>query len=88
MTESTTHATHFSEETISEIELLTLFSLTSTLEGIKIHHDADPARIRAGQSLHAKGFTTQPDGGYLTTLGIEAAEHAQAVVQLLQASSH
>lgn len=76
--------THFSEALIHEVELLTLFSLSSTLEGIKIHHEADPARIAAGESLFAKGLTTQSDGGYLTPLGVEAAEHAQSLVSLLK----
>ncbi len=83
MTAGSHGMTHFSEAIIHELELLTLFSLTSTLEGIKIHHEADPARIAAGESLFAKGLTTQPDGGYLTPLGIEAAEHAQAAIRLL-----
>ena len=79
-------ATHLSEEIVQELELLNLFSLTSTLEGLKIHHEADPARIAAGASLFAKGLTTLPDGGYLTPLGVEAAEHAQSAVRILRAS--
>ena len=54
--------------------------------GLKIHHEADPARIAAGASLCAKGLTTLPDGGYLTPLGMEAAEHAQSAVRILSAS--
>ena len=45
---------------------------------------ADAGRIQAGERLHAKGLTTQADGGYLTPLGVEAAEHAQALIRLLQ----
>ena len=77
---------HLNEEIIQELELLSLFSLSSTLEGLKIHHEADPARIAAGASLFAKGLTTLPDGGYLTPLGVEAAEHAQSVMRILRAS--
>jgi uncharacterized protein (TIGR02647 family) len=35
--------------------------------------------------LHAKGLITQADGGYLTRLGREAAEHAQAMLGILTA---
>ncbi len=35
---------HLSEEIIQELELLNLFSLSSTLEGLKIHHEADPRK--------------------------------------------
>ena len=85
MTETNAEVSHLDQTTVDEIELLTLFSLTSTLEGLKIHHEADAARIRAGASLFAKGLTSQADGGYLTPLGVEAAEHAQALIRLLQA---
>ena len=84
MTDSKAEVSHLAKATVEEIELLTLFSLTSTLEGLKIHHAADVGRIQAGERLHAKGLTTQADGGYLTPLGVEAAEHAQALVRLLQ----
>ena len=33
--------------------------------------------------LHSKGLLTQVDGGYLTSLGRNAAEHAQAALALL-----
>jgi uncharacterized protein (TIGR02647 family) len=33
--------------------------------------------------LHAKGLITQVDGGYLTDLGIKAAEHAQTLLLML-----
>jgi len=33
--------------------------------------------------LHAKGLTSQPDGGYLTSLGRDAAEHAQSLLTIL-----
>ena len=52
-----------------------LFDLASTLEGIKIHKSADDSVIAAAARLHEKGFVTQVDGGYLTSLGTEAAEH-------------
>ncbi|MEN8801281.1 MAG: TIGR02647 family protein [Thiogranum sp.] len=35
------------------------------------------------QRLHGKGLVTERDGGYLTDLGREAAEHAQAALTIL-----
>jgi uncharacterized protein (TIGR02647 family) len=37
--------------------------------------------------LHAKGLLTLVDGGYLTGLGRDAAEHAQAVLTILTSST-
>ena len=70
MTDSKAEGSHLAKATVEEIEL--------------IHHAADAGRIQAGERLHAKGLTTQADGGYLTPLGVEAAEHAQALIRLLQ----
>lgn len=72
------------DEFLEELELLNLFGLDSSFAGLKIHHDADPARIAAAQRLFEKKITTLVDGGYLTPHGIEAAEHAQALVLMLQ----
>ena len=52
-------------------------------QGIKVHKSADPALIAAVLRLHAKGLVTQSDGGYLTSLGRDAAAHAQALRDLL-----
>jgi uncharacterized protein (TIGR02647 family) len=68
---------------VAELEILRLFNLDNKLEGLKVHHDAGSAAIAAAQRLHAKGLTTQPDGGYLTSLGRDAAEHAQALLTIL-----
>jgi uncharacterized protein (TIGR02647 family) len=69
---------------VQEIDLLNLFDLNSVQHGLKIHHEADPARIAAAQRLFDKGMISQVDGGYLTDRGLEAAEHAQALLRLLQ----
>ena len=53
--------------------------------GIKVHKTADPAVIRAVARLHAKGLITLSDGGYLTSLGREAAQAAQTMLGLLTA---
>jgi len=74
-------------ENIAEIDLLLLFNLSSSQAGIKIHHTAQDEAIAAANRLFEKGFVTQADGGYLTNLGLGAAEHAQALFTLLSASS-
>jgi uncharacterized protein (TIGR02647 family) len=68
---------------LDELELLNMFSLNTTQQGIKIHHDATPAKIAAGKRLFAKGMITLPDGGYLTPLGQQTSEHAHALVAML-----
>ncbi len=75
---------HLSQEFLEELELLNLFNLDSHQGGLKIHHDADPARIRSARRLFAKHIITLEDGGYLTPLGIQAAEHTQALITMLQ----
>ena len=70
-------------ENIAEIDLLLLFDLSSSQAGIKIHKTAKPDAIAAAHSLFEKGMITQDDGGYLTNLGIAAAEHAQALFAIL-----
>ena len=74
--------THTPEE-IAELDLLLLFDLSSAQTGIKIHKTANPASIAAAQSLFKKGLITQVDGGYLTSIGITAAEHVQALFTIL-----
>lgn len=71
-------------ELVQEIEVLCLFDLDSVQQGLKVHHEADASRIEAAQRLFDKGMTSQADGGYLTDRGVEAAEHAQALLRLLQ----
>ena len=77
----------FSPEQIDEIAILALFNLATTQEGIKVHsHSAEPSAVAAAERLHKRGFVTQEDGGYLTDLGREAAEHAQSLLTLLEFS--
>ena len=70
-------------ELVQEIDMLNLFDLNSVQHGIKVHHEADPARIAAARRLFDKGMISQVDGGYLTDRGLETAEHAQALLRLL-----
>lgn len=68
---------------IEECNTLIRFNLDTSQQGIKVHKDADAAVIAATQRLHRKELITLPDGGYLTRLGHEAAEHAQALMTIL-----
>ena len=78
----------FSQDHLSELNLLALFDDSSSQEGIKVHrHSAEPAMVAAAERLHQKGLITQKDGGYLTTLGAETAEHVQKVLAVLSSSS-
>jgi len=71
------------QELIDEIEVLLHYNLNTTQEGIKVHHTARPELLGAAKRLHTKGLTDQDDGGYLTDLGHEAAEHIQNALTLL-----
>lgn len=73
------------QDIIDELNVLLHYKLDTTLEGIKIHNDADPMMIAAVNRLHEKGMVTQKDGGYLTDIGRTAAEHAQACQMILHA---
>ncbi|MFO7994118.1 MAG: TIGR02647 family protein [Marinobacter sp.] len=74
----------FSSDHIDELNLLAMFDLSSEQEGIKVHkHSAAPEMIAAAERLFIKGLVTQKDGGYLTSLGSETAEHTQKVLSVL-----
>ena len=70
-------------EIIAELEVLCLYNLDSTQEGIKVHSSAGAECVAATQRLFEKGLISQDDGGFLTSLGLEAAAHAQAVLTVL-----
>lgn len=70
-------------ELSDELNVLLLFSLETMQEGIKVHANADPAKIAAVKRLHAKDLVTQADGGYLTDLGRELAEHVHATIRII-----
>ena len=75
---------NLNQEFVAEFELLNLFELSSAQQGLKIHHDADPDRLAAAKRLFDKDLTTLVDGGYLTPLGVQAAEHVQSLVTIMQ----
>ena len=69
----------------AELNVLMLYKSSTSLEGIKIHKKADPLLIAAAQRLFDSGFITRADGGYLTSFGSEAAEHAHLLYDMLHA---
>ncbi|OOV88231.1 TIGR02647 family protein [Oceanospirillum linum] len=75
-----------SEAQHQEINVLLQFNLSSMQEGIKVHSNAEPDLIAATCRLFEKGLITQEDGGYLTSLGHTATEHAQALKTILSAA--
>ena len=76
----------FTPDLVHELNSLVLFDLATTQQGVKVHKTADAAWIAAIRRLHQKGLLTQADGGYLTSLGRDAAEHAQAALTILTSS--
>lgn len=72
-----------SSDLVDELHILLLFDAANTQEGIKVHSTADPASVAATRRLFDKGLLSQPDGGYLTGLGQDAAEHAQTLLTIL-----
>ncbi|AFJ03111.1 DNA-binding protein inhibitor Id-2-like protein [Methylophaga frappieri] len=70
---------------IDQLEVLLLFGNDSLRQGIKIHHDARPGLITAARKLHQAGLITAEDGGYLTDLGFEAAEHLSHIQGIIAA---
>ena len=71
-----------SDSILQEIRVLSQFNPASGLEGIKVHHDADPALIAATERLFSKGIISI-DGGYLTDAGIELMRHLDSLTTVL-----
>lgn len=76
----------YTPDLLHELNTLIRFDLETSQQGIKVHKNADPEVIEATRRLHAKGMLTLVDGGYLTGLGRDAAEHAQAALTILSSS--
>ena len=68
---------------VHELSLLSRYDASNSQTGLKVHHDADPELIAAAQRLFEKGLVSQRDGGYLTKLGLDVAEHLQSVRSIL-----
>ena len=73
----------FNQELTDELNLILKFPQKSLMQGLKIHHDASPEMVSAAQRLFDKGIITQPDGGYLTDLGHDLADHASTLASAL-----
>jgi uncharacterized protein (TIGR02647 family) len=73
----------YTPDLVEELNILVLYNLSTTQEGIKVHKTAAPEAIAATKRLYDKGLLTQEDGGYLTSMGHEAAEQAQTVLNLI-----
>jgi len=77
----------YTQDLMEELNILVRYNLETTLEGLKVHQSqASSTAVAATQRLFAKGLVSQEDGGYLTTMGREAAEQAQTVLHLLNPS--
>lgn len=73
------------DELVHEMTLLMQYDLSSTQTGLKVHSGSASAEmIQAAQRLHDKKLVDQQDGGYLTSLGREAAEHVQSACRILK----
>ena len=76
----------FTPDLVQELNALIRFDLATTQQGFKVHKTADAEVIATIRRLHQKGLLTLEDGGYLTSLGRDAAEHAQAALTILTSS--
>tara|TARA_R110001599_G_scaffold9284_3_gene45986 strand:- start:1068 stop:1310 length:243 start_codon:yes stop_codon:yes gene_type:complete len=72
-----------STDLLNEMRVLTMFDMTTTQQGIKVHHDAEEDVISATERLFDKGLISQKDGGYLTGLGRDAALHVHDLITIL-----
>ena len=73
----------YTQDIVDEINILVRYNLDTTQEGIKVHKTAAHEIIAATKRLYDKGLVTREYGGYLTSMGHEAAEQAQTVLNLL-----
>jgi len=73
----------YPEHLFDELKLLAKFPEESHLEGLKIHHNAEPEIIKSAKALFDKGMISQMDGGYLTDSGREMVEHLHIVLDTL-----
>jgi len=73
----------FNQELTDELNLILKFPSNSLMQGLKIHHDAEPTTVAAAKRLFEKGIVSQPDGGYLTNLGYDLCEHAKVIQSAL-----
>jgi len=77
----------YTPDLVNELNTLLRFDLATNQQGVKVHKTADAAIIDATRRLYDKGLLSQADGGYLTRLGRDVAEHAQAALTILTSGS-
>lgn len=73
----------FNQSLTEELNLILKFPDQSLMQGLKVHNDADISVIDAAKRLHQKGIISRPDGGYLTDLGHDLAEHVKVIQSAL-----
>ncbi|WP_087016493.1 TIGR02647 family protein [Thaumasiovibrio subtropicus] len=73
----------YNDDLVAEMNLLVLFPMHSDREGIKVHSNAETSMVDAAKRLFEKGLISAADGGYLTSTGHEAVEHAKSVLRIL-----
>jgi len=76
----------YTDQIIEEVNILARYNLDTSQEGIKVHSSAESDVIEATERLFNKGLVSQQDGGYLTSLGRDAAEHAQNLLFILKSN--
>ncbi|EAW31556.1 hypothetical protein GP2143_08399 [marine gamma proteobacterium HTCC2143] len=76
----------YTDQIIEEVNILARYNLDTSQEGIKVHSSAESDVIEATERLFNKGLVSQQDGGYLTSLGRDAAEHAQNLLFILNSN--
>ena len=77
----------YTPDLVQELNTLIRFDPETTQQGVKVHKAADAEVIAATRRLHDKGLITRADGGYLTNLGRNAAEHAHAALTILTSNA-
>jgi uncharacterized protein (TIGR02647 family) len=73
---------HFNPELIDELNLLRRFSMGGPV-AMDVHDNPDPAVIAAAQRMFNKGLITAAAGGQLSDTGLEAVEHLERLLNLL-----
>ena len=76
----------YTDQIIEEVNIIARYNLDTSQEGIKVHSSAESDVIEATERLFNKGLVSQQDGGYLTSLGRDAAEHAQNLLFILNSN--
>ncbi|NOT17153.1 MAG: TIGR02647 family protein [Sulfuriferula sp.] len=74
---------NYSQDLVDELNALLRYDLTTLQQGVKVHKTADANVIATVGRLYDKGLITEVDGGYLTDLGREVAEHASMALTIL-----